>query len=293
MANNTTWGVKCSEEIKEKLSKLMEESGLTGDGFAEVLANAYLLNILKDKQPTITPDIEELQSLVNRIVSIYINAGERIETLMRDKDDMHKIELEGKESLIVDYNGRIKQLENKLDLILAESVEKDNAYNELKRYSDELENSAAINKELIIQYKEKNDALTGIVSQYQSYKDEFDKKDTEVKNLTNEINTLKFELNKTNTLIDELNKSHPAKIAEIEKSNKSEMDLLTKKLEIEKDNEILNIKTEYQAKLEKYQNENNLLHDNYNSRIKDLLDTIDAQKKEPKKKEPKSRKPKI
>ena len=97
---DTTWGVKVPEELKEKLSQVMQGSGLSGKDFVESMLQAYIIQEMSENQPIMAPDLKELQVVTNRIVAIYANLGERLSNVITDKDNWFNAELEKKEKSI-------------------------------------------------------------------------------------------------------------------------------------------------------------------------------------------------
>jgi len=112
MAELTTWSVKMTDTLKEKIAGSLQESGLTGKEFMEVLLNTY--EQVKKDRPEITPDLDELETLTKRICAIYVNVGERITTLLNDKDNSYKTLVTEKTDLARTLQKRITELENSL-----------------------------------------------------------------------------------------------------------------------------------------------------------------------------------
>lgn len=69
---DTTWGVKVPEELKEKVTEAMQNSGLSSKEFVENLLQTYELSHLKETQSVISPDIDELQALTLKILYILL-----------------------------------------------------------------------------------------------------------------------------------------------------------------------------------------------------------------------------
>jgi hypothetical protein len=89
-AKLTTWGVKVSDEVREKIKNAMEASGLQGKEFMESMVSLYEANMMKDSQPILAQDISELETITRRIISMYVGLGERIKTLVDDKERHHQ-----------------------------------------------------------------------------------------------------------------------------------------------------------------------------------------------------------
>ena len=194
MAELTTWSVKMTDGLKEKIAGSLQESGLTGKEFMEVLLNTY--EQVKKERPEITPDLDELETLTKRICAIYVNVGERITTLLNDKDNSHKTLVAEKTDLARTLQKRITELENslkeKITLAKELAAEKDKIQEEKinleLRQQNEIQQLAEINqsnKSLIEEYKQKNDTLTGLLAEYETYK-------SQIQELKKEINLEKI-----------------------------------------------------------------------------------------------------
>jgi vacuolar-type H+-ATPase subunit C/Vma6 len=83
---DTTWGVKVSEDLKEKIAKALQDSDMSGKEFIEALLQTYEIQKIKESQPVIKADFDELQTLTSRINGIYANIAERIESMSNAKD---------------------------------------------------------------------------------------------------------------------------------------------------------------------------------------------------------------
>lgn len=156
------------------------------------------------------------------------------------------------------------------------------------------------NKQLVDQYKEKNDTLPGIVKEYKEYKDQYDRIKHELDSITLEKNTMAIDLKEAlrnigtlNTKINDLESKHKEIVESINIKNtefienlknghkdetdklkqrhSEEIDHITQKAEIEKDRTALQIKNEYNEKIENIRNE-------YNDKIKSLFNDLQISK---------------
>jgi hypothetical protein len=82
-----TWGLKVTDELKEKLDRVKKESGLEGEQFAAQLVTLFLTEELKTQKPHLSAELEELQGLTQRIYGIYIHSAERTENLLQSKEE--------------------------------------------------------------------------------------------------------------------------------------------------------------------------------------------------------------
>jgi len=277
MAELTTWSVKMTDGLKEKISGSLQESGLTGKEFMEVLLNTY--EQVKKDRPEITPDLDELETLTKRICAIYVNVGERITTLLNDKDNSYKALVAEKTDLARTLQKRITELENslkdKITIAKELAAEKDKIQEEKinleLRQQKEIQQLAEINqsnKSLIEEYRQKNDTLTGLLAEYETYKNQ-------IQELKKEVNLEKIKRagaeDKFKKAEDALNKNKE-KLFQAEERYKAQIESIIEQQSFEKEKALLEqektLRNELQAEREEY-----------NNRIKTLLDEIEARNK--------------
>ena len=91
---SSTWGVKVDENLKEKLTNAMKESGMEGQVFVDQLYTLYIAQALKQTKPAMAGILEELQSITQRIYTIYLNASEQADNLIKVKEESFKLNLD-------------------------------------------------------------------------------------------------------------------------------------------------------------------------------------------------------
>lgn len=317
---NTPFSVRMDTSDKEKLLKLIQESG-TGSNkdFMNVLMSAYELNKVKVEVPEASESIKKVEELTQLINDYFVNMSKHIKTnkesmnLQFTKDiDVYKVrvdtlkeensELEGKvESLQAAYNNSCNDIEESRK----ELESKDKLVEQLK---ENLEDKTT----LVDQYKEKNDTLAGLVSEYKNYKVEVES----YKNLLADAQTRKFELENTikekdfditklNDAVEELKIKHESELSSLKEKSVLEIDNLNSKIEdvksshldtltsakekaeFEKEKALLAEDKKHQEAINKLNDEHNekirqLLHENedYNKKVKELLDQLEESKKQ-------------
>lgn len=170
--NNNPFAVRMETDDKEKLLELIQESGKSSKEFMGILMGAYELNKVKIDIPEVAEDINHLEALSNQINTIYVNMAQRIQTidaakaLQFDKDmEIYKSKIESLKT----ENQRLNIDKEAMETTLEESF---NISDELKKQVKQLSEIADSNKALILEYKEKNDTLTGLVTEYNAFKNE-------------------------------------------------------------------------------------------------------------------------
>ena len=164
---DVTFGVKMPEELKKLIEDLMKDAGLrTNKDFMQSLVNSYIVEKTKESIPKIAEDLKELQIITQRTNDIYLNMGYRIENINKANEKESQDQLLKKESII-------SELKEKIDMLNFENTNLEEASNtivdqnneHLKRVSELTEININV-KELNEGYKQKNDDLMGIVSEY-------------------------------------------------------------------------------------------------------------------------------
>jgi chromosome segregation ATPase len=249
--NQTTWGVKITEELKQKLTKLIEESGLTAKDFIEELVQVYEAQKTKEVVPAISSDIEEVQTLTKRLVDIYLNMGQKVLNLQKAKDEEYAKAIAQKDSLIASLQDKIAELQEENKKFNAQIQELVNSQNELKSKVDQLEEVNQKNNDLIAEYRQKIESLTGLVDEYKGF-------EKENKALRNEIDKLKVDLEAKDREIKEL---------------KDSLAFDLKQANIEKEKTVLELKKHHQDEIQK-------LQDEYTAKIRALQEQVDKLLKE-------------
>ncbi|MEL7564978.1 MAG: hypothetical protein AAGU27_08840 [Dehalobacterium sp.] len=287
------------EDLKEKIVRVMQGSGLSGKEFMESMLQAYMIKEMKENQPLMAPDLGELQVVTNRMVTIYANLGERLNNLVADKDSYYSAELDKKEKTINALGEKISAMESSLSDANTEKEEANNYALELKKQKRDLEDLLETHRALVAEYKEKNGTLTGMLIDFNDQKKKFeqlrkelDEKEAEARQLSFQMEGQKKDieiLNKENEgfkakhkeSIEILNKEiervkvgHKDVIETLKATHNDAMDRMVEKMELEKERAILVARVEYQNKLEEARAKSN-------DRIEELL--IELQEKKSKK----------
>jgi hypothetical protein len=299
---DTTFGVKVPEDLKEQLTKLMQDSGLTGKDFMQSLVNVYQVEKTKEGVPEVAQDLKELQSLTQRINNIYLNLGYRIDNLMKSKEVELQEQLRAKDKIIYNLqliNESLNVEKKELTKTFNTSV---NDKNELNTRVNELTESNNSIKELNEEYKSKFEMMAGLVDEYKNYKIEVE----EYKKLLADAQTRRFELENSikerdltiKTLNEDKEKKEKAHKDEISNSKLlhtkqiSELADQINKLRENHKNEIENLNKKHEEKAEfekekalldqdkKNQEYINKLNEGHNKKVRELLDLLEESKKQ-------------
>lgn len=264
MAEQVVWGVRVSEEFKERIAKVIEQSGLKAQDYLENLIDQYQLNRVKDN-PLLQADITELQMLTARINNIYINVSERIQMHLEDKEIKQQEVLAQKNSDLDAALNRIEELKQKCQELETSksSVEAENKEH-IKRIR-ELEEMGEANKALVAEYKEKNDTLAGLMNEYKGFKDENSKL---CKVVESERQLLRETEEKTKTMELEIVTLKNV-LKETQEKHVDAVDALKERTAIEKDKAILELTIKQQQHVQEIIDQNN-------NKIKELLAKIEV-----------------
>ena len=162
---DTTYAVKVNEDVRERLQKLVEDSGQSSkDFFADMVSQFELMNARK-QVPVLAADIDELVKLTTRINNIFINVGERVLSMQESQQLEFKNEVKEKENLIgllqkqiETLNHELAQREERVASALndaKEALEAKKAVDKLKRENEKL-NDLLAEKETQLQTIEEN-----------------------------------------------------------------------------------------------------------------------------------------
>jgi DNA repair exonuclease SbcCD ATPase subunit len=275
MSELVTWGVKMPEDLKEKISGLLKESGLQGKEFVECLVALYESSNMKQNQPLLTQDLEEVETIARRLLSIFTNIGERVTVTLRDREDQYNSKFNQQHEISNMLHGKVKDLEQEINDLkgsndhlrqVAEEVTKEKVTlkNDYVTNISQLTELLESNKALIEEYKSKNDTLAGLIDEYNDYKEK-------VKGLTVEIHMEQevHRVTKESLSLMQSKAGHlEQQVKEIKEKHKEELQTLKDKLNIECEKESLKKDREYQNMIQSIREE-------YNTKVKLLLDEIE------------------
>lgn len=315
--SDVTFGVKVPEELKKDISKMMQDSGLTGKEFMQSLINVYQVEKTKENIPEVAQDLKELQGLTQRINNIYLNLGYRIENISKVNEEETKELLSKKESIIVQLQEKNEILKSEKEKIEVTHEEVVNERSDLYQRVNELTDSNLNYKALIEEYKNKIDALSGIVEEYKGFKGENEQLKLQVQKLSNKNNELGNDLSlsekaneelinsvdklkEENQQLKEQVKEISSKNSELEKNlsikeresndlvkdmerlkeeHKKNCESIQNKAEFDKNKSLLEKDIEHQEKIKSLNDEINSLSKNYNDKVKELIKELEEAQK--------------
>ncbi|MEN1761729.1 hypothetical protein [Anoxynatronum sibiricum] len=269
---DTTYSVRVPEELKEKMTQVMQESGLTGKEFVSDLLSLYQLHLAKENVPVaLQSDIDELRRYTNRINHIYANIVERTyETTQLQKatheEAMEKVKAELLE-LQEDFQGQKESLalmkEEKAALLVQKQnleKERDNKEKEYQRSLSIMADNLKGKETLLMELKEKAENLAGIVSdqktdieQAKAFEKEAQEAQKALEKETREKEELAAQLAATKKELKAKETAHGEALATLEE-----------KLTLACDQKLLKMQQDHQGQLQEIQ-------EGYNAKVKELL----------------------
>ncbi len=280
---DTTYSVRVPEDLKEKLTLVMQESGLTGKEFVGDLLSLYQLHQAKENVPVaLQSDIDELRRYTSRINHIYGNIVERTYETTQLQKAAHEEEMEKLKEEMAELQAGFQSQKEALDLMkqeketmaaLKSDLEKELNSKEkeyLRSYSS-MEDNMKGKETLLEEYKEKVESLAGIVTEQKAYQEQakamekeakkvaeaYEKEARERKNLADELKILEKQLS------DQI-KINEYQLTEKEKESKQALATLEEKLTLSCDKKLLAMQQAHQQQLQEAQEE-------YNTKVKELL----------------------
>lgn len=284
--SDVTFGVKVPEELKKQLEDLQKSSGLrTGKDFMQQLVNIYQVEKAKESIPVVAEDLKELQTLTQRINNIYLNLGYRIESINKAQEEEKTKMLKDKDSIIKNLQTKIEDLKDQNDNLNNDNSEKVNLINDLYQRVNQLTNSNDSIKALNDEYKSKIDTMAGIVEQYKGYKDtneELNKllADSQTRNieLDNSIKEKDIVIEKLNSELAMVKKANEKTVQELNTKHNEFIQSVKDKAELQREKEILELKSQHQEDKQELQNKYNKQIEEYQNKYKELLKELEQKK---------------
>lgn len=268
---DSTWSVRIPDDLKEKITNIVTESGLNTKDFLANIIQSYELKMAGTEQTLFEPDIDELRSITGRMNSIYVNIFERMGNFQRAKELEFEEKITKKNEMLIVFNTKIKDLETQASAFQSQSDQLKQTKEELKEHNIQLIEMTETGKALISEYREKNETLTGLLGEYKGYKTTVDALKAAIDKEKEQQSELNITLANALKTID----AQKLKLEELQDLHAQEQVRDRELLSIEKDKELLKVRTELQQKME-------LVQEDYVNKVKELLKTIqDMQQRVP------------
>ena len=269
------FAIRISEETKELFNKLANEGDFENKGeFLNRLLTMYQSEDTKKSVSMLKPAIEAVDALTNRLLEILNGTGAIITTneeKQKQELDRQRTSFEETRELL---QRRIATLERdhvedeeRIKSFLLDKEQAEWFTKELQARIGELEAIVTDKQDLINEYKEKLDTQMTIANEYRRASEEN-------KGLINDVNNNK-QVNIS--LQQELDKLKQDQEKQIEIS-RQEKDNLKTALLLEKEAALLDLKTQYQGKIEEQQARHAATIGQYENKVRELLGMTEQEK---------------
>ncbi|MFQ9696643.1 MAG: hypothetical protein ACLRY5_07420 [Zhenhengia sp.] len=271
---DVTFGVKVPEEMKNELAEIMKSTQLTGKEFMGLLLTTYKLEQKKQAEDLLVKDIDELQRLLQRIQTMYLNVSERVGLIVEERiGEVEAVVVqkeEEKEALIKEKS----LLEEKINNLLKEKEEAKDRYVALDKAYSELEEQISEQK---IQIKQHHTLCEKYEEQIVGLKEEnskWERLEIEIKERNEENERLKVRNDEVSSELwfaqREVEKLKELLKQEEDGKNK-ELTTLKEKYDLELQNSLLEQKLVFTNKIEVLKEEQHKVQQELNDRIQNLL----------------------
>lgn len=263
--------VRINEDLKNKFLSLAEEAGTNNKEFMDLIIRSYEMNKTASKTEYVKDDVDELQNIIARIMSIYMNMVERHNVKLTSVESNYSDAIEKESHKVNNLMEEIKVLQSKLQ----ESNEEKEA---LKNKLDDASDAISKEKENANDYKELNSMLKQKLTDFHRISEENitlisdnNKLKDEVLHLKETSEHYRKDLENQRLKISELEEKLKAEESSREEVLEDSRNQLQKKYELLIDEVTLKSKSEIFQKEEAHRNELWNLKNEYENRISGLI----------------------
>lgn len=272
LSKDTTISFRGSDELKEKVALLIENSGLTQKEWYEKAISLADMQTLKEGARDYSADLSELEMHTQRIYELIGNmvkrAGYEKDSVERKLDEVKASQNE----VISEYQQKLKvEIELRQE---AEEQTKTSIENEGK-LSDQLfqlQKANTNNESLIEEYKGKIDTLSSLVAEYQAYATENKQLQADMRDLKEKNRSSIEEMKVTVKGVTGQLEQAKTELNTTEKEKDRALETLTDKLGFEKDKVLLEADKKHQVDL-------TAASEKYNDKILELYESIEEMRR--------------
>lgn len=268
LSKDTTISFRGSDELKEKVTSMIELSGLTQKEWYEKAISLAEMNSLKEGSKDYSKDLSELEMHTQRIYEIIGNmvkrAGYEKDAVVRKLEEVTASQNE----VITDYQRKLKveiELRQGAEKQTKESIENEE---KLKEQFSQAQKAKAINEALIEQYKEKIDSLSTLVSEYRGYADENKQLQTAMNDLKEKNRSSIQEMKDIVSDVTQRLENTQVELNKKKQEQDTALKTLAGQLNFEKEKALLEADKKHQAQIAS-------ANENYNKKIGELYESIE------------------
>ncbi|UJF36565.1 coiled-coil domain-containing protein [Paenibacillus hexagrammi] len=235
-----------SEETKIRINEAIEASALTDKEWIDRAVEVWALHAMKTEIPDFRKEIEEVEGLTNRIRNVLVNLAQR--TAFEKDEVRRKWEevVEEKRLEIEKLNSYQSQLEKDLKAATEETQRQKEIREEAEKYAKSAQESSEGQKALAESYKEKNDTLAGLVTEYKAGYEESRTLREQVAELGRDKRDLERQLFDEKENTDALARIGDERVRQLEEKHKADLERIEERKEIEKERALIHLRTELQ-----------------------------------------------
>jgi chromosome segregation ATPase len=269
----STKGFKIDDDLKRKINETIQASGMNDKEWIEAVTNLWVMQDIKNGMPDFRKDIGELELHTKRINELVTHMIQRTtfekDEIQRKAEDLK----ESKNQIIEQCQLEISELKKHVQMAAEEVDRYKKAKDESERLVRQMDEAGENNKLLILEYKEKNDTLTGIVNEYKDYQVQNRSLMSRIVELEQETSERLTKVNELTTQLSRVDEQFKVNLNQAKERHKEELERLQERLEVTKERELLQVQSQYQNKLQKANEE-------YTAKIQSLYDQIEHLRKE-------------
>ncbi len=287
-----TWAAKMDVELKTKLQEIIKSNFDSSQDFIERVLELYQLDQLKVGSQVFKDEIEELEALTRRINGIFINANEKINTMLIDKEREEASKLVLKEQLIGSLQEKIEELKQEKEQMSSMNEGLYHTNQEYKKEMEQMLKSREVLEDLVKEYKEKNDTLSALLTEYKAdhgkvsmLQEAIDSKDQTIKQMQLQMDEQSRTIEKAGAELEEKNKVEVAlheeyqnRLQAVENKHQEQLAMVKDKCKLEYELQLIEVQKAYQSQMQTLQSQyTNEIHE-YQSKYRALLEQIERSK---------------
>lgn len=272
-----TFGVKVNEDLHEKVQAMIENSPLTAKEWFEKAVSLVETNSIKEGSLDYQQDLSELEIHSTRIFELVANMINRSIYLKESAIKGLSDKVEQKEMIISEYQLKVKEANEERSKANDIASELQQEKEVLLKQVEEVRYTNENNQALILEYKEKIDSLSGLISKYQSFADENEQLKEQFRMereaLQSQLQEATVHLTNQNVELQELKRT----VENLQLAHEREQERTIEKKDYEKDRALLEMEKDFQGKL-------SVIYQEHHTEIKKLYDDVATMRKEYEKK---------
>ena len=253
--SDVTFGVKVSPEVKERVSTMIDASGLKSKDWFESLLSLYEMQRLKEGTTDFVKELGELEIHTNRIVQLV---GNMVTRAAHEKESVLQ-QIEGikssRDDIIAGYQQELTEIKGQIQQYIEQAQAEEKAREEAEKYVHQLEEAAKNHRDLITQYKEKIDTLSGLVTSYKADSEENETLKGKISTLERKVQEQVSELAKQDDRIKTMEEKYSLQMTNLKSHHQDELTRVVERAEFEKERALLQLRTEYEDRIVKLREE--------------------------------------